>query len=216
MTKKNILIIIVILVFAIAGAAYTGLLPLPGGGEQTAAGEEQTAADEKQAASGEEQEITDSEQADVDEEQTVTGEEQTGGDGQADVSDKPEETANNSKDLVIRITDITEDAKFIAYDGLDTEMEIIAVKASDGTVRTAFNTCQVCYSSGRGYYKQEGGRLVCQNCGNSFGMDDVEVTKGGCNPFPITSDYKTETADTVTIPGEFLEAAQVIFENWKI
>ena len=45
-------------------------------------------------------------------------------------------------------------------------MEIVAVKALDGSIRTAFNTCQVCYNSGRGYYQQEGNELVCQNCGN--------------------------------------------------
>ncbi len=95
-------------------------------------------------------------------------------------------------------------------------MEIIAIRASDGTVRTAFNTCQVCYSSGRGYYKQEGDLLTCQNCGNQFGRDDVEVVKGGCNPVPITEEYKTENEDTITIPREFLEEAEVIFKNWKV
>lgn len=29
-------------------------------------------------------------------------------------------------------------------------------------IRTAFNTCQVCYSSGKGYYVQSGNVLVCQ------------------------------------------------------
>lgn len=205
---RNILIIIVIAVFAIAGAAYAGLLPFGDG--QAATGEEQTASGEEQTGAAGEQETADAEQA------ASGGEQETEGGGQADVSESPEEVAGNNKDLVISVADITEDAKFIPYDGLDYKMEIIAVRASDGTVRTAFNTCQVCFSSGRGYYKQEGDRLVCQNCGNSFGMGDVEVTKGGCNPFPITAEYKTETADTITIPGEFLEAAQVIFENWKL
>lgn len=56
------------------------------------------------------------------------------------------------------------------------EMEVIAVKDSGGTVRTAFNTCQVCYSSGKGYYKQKGDKLVCQNCGNAFTMDQVRIS----------------------------------------
>ena len=35
-----------------------------------------------------------------------------------------------------------------------TWLEVLAVKAPDGTIRTAFNTCQVCYGSGRGLYRQ--------------------------------------------------------------
>ena len=127
-----------------------------------------------------------------------------------------EAVVNENGDLEIPIADISEKASFYAYNELDSKMEIIAVKASDGTIRTAFNTCQVCYSSGKGYYKQEGDLLTCQNCGNQFGMDDVEVTRGGCNPVPITDEYKTVNEDTITIPREFLEEAQVIFENWKV
>ena len=53
-------------------------------------------------------------------------------------------------------------------------MVVLAFKASDDTIRTALNTCQVCYDSGRGYYVQEGDKLICQNCGNQFEADQVE------------------------------------------
>jgi len=123
---------------------------------------------------------------------------------------------NENGDLVIPIADITETAAYYAYEELDSEMEVLAVKASDGTIRTAFNTCQVCYSSGRGYYVQEGDVLVCQNCGNRFSMDEVEITRGGCNPVPIFEDQKQVTDDSIIIPKTFLEEAEVIFENWKV
>lgn len=117
--------------------------------------------------------------------------------------------------MVIPVSEITDKASFYSYDELDSKMEVIAVKAPDGTIRTAFNTCQVCYGSGKGYYVQEGDKLVCQNCGNRFGMDDVEVTKGGCNPVPINDDQKETTKDTITIPKESLKDAEAIFQNWK-
>lgn len=123
---------------------------------------------------------------------------------------------NENGDIVIPIADITETATFYAYKELDSEMEVLAVKASDGTIRTAFNTCQVCYSSGRGYYVQEGDVLVCQNCGNRFSMDEVEVTKGGCNPVPIFEEQKQVTDDSIIIPKAFLEEAEIIFKNWKV
>ncbi len=133
----------------------------------------------------------------------------------AAAGESKEAIVNENGDLEIPVADITEKATFYAYNELDSKMEIIAVKAPDGTIRTAFNTCQVCYGSGKGYYKQEGDLLTCQNCGNQFGRDDVEVTKGGCNSVPITEENKSVKEDTMTIPKEYLEEAQVIFENWK-
>lgn len=118
-------------------------------------------------------------------------------------------------DLIIKTSEISEKAKFYPVQVGGTKLEVIAVKASDNTVRTAFNTCQVCYNSGRGYYVQEGDVLVCQNCGNRFGTDDVGVTRGGCNPVPITANEKTVTDTSITISKELLTEAKAIFENWK-
>jgi uncharacterized membrane protein len=93
-------------------------------------------------------------------------------------------------------------------------MEVIAVKAPDGVIRTAFNTCEVCYDSGRGYYEQVGAMLVCQNCGNRFLMSQVETQSRGCNPWPIFASDKTVTDETVTISYEFLKKSKDIFANW--
>ena len=124
-------------------------------------------------------------------------------------------TATPSGDLIILKSEISETARFYPYKAGKTNMEVIAVKASDGTVRTAFNTCQVCFDSGRGYYKQQGDELICQNCGNRFSISKIEKQKNGCNPVPITSEYKIEDDNTITIPAEFLDAAKVLFEDWK-
>jgi uncharacterized membrane protein len=111
---------------------------------------------------------------------------------------------------------VSSEAGFYPVEIEGVRFEVIAVRASDGTIRTAFNTCQVCYDSGRGYYEQVGDRLVCQNCGNRFPIDTVELVRDGCNPLPITSAYKTETKDSVTIAKNFLAEASVMFTNWKI
>ncbi len=119
------------------------------------------------------------------------------------------------ENLTIPVSEISTTAKFYSVKVGGTTMEIIAVKAPDGSIRTAFNTCQVCYSSGRGYYKQSGGKLVCQNCGNQFGMDQVEIKSGGCNPWPIFDPNKTVTDDSITISYNFLKASKQVFANWK-
>jgi uncharacterized membrane protein len=118
-------------------------------------------------------------------------------------------------DLVIPVAEVTENAVFYPVEIGGTRLEVLAVKAPDGTIRTAFNTCQVCYASGRGFYKQQGTVLVCQNCGNRFRMSQVEVRSGGCNPVPIFKGNKTVTGTTITIPKAFLTEAKVIFARWR-
>ena len=118
-------------------------------------------------------------------------------------------------DLYIPAEEITDTATFYPLNVDGTAMEIFAVRAPDGTIRTAFNTCQVCYNSGRGYYKQEGSVFVCQNCGNRFRTSDIELVRGGCNPVPITSQYKTTGEKGITIGKDFLLKAKAIFGNWR-
>lgn len=119
------------------------------------------------------------------------------------------------EDLKILKSEVSEEAKFYPYKAGDIYMEVLAVKATDGSIRTALNTCQVCFTSGRGYYKQQGNRLICQNCGNAFRVDDVEVVRGGCNPVPVLPENKTDEGEYITIKKEFLEKNKVLFENWK-
>lgn len=118
-------------------------------------------------------------------------------------------------DIKILKSEVTANAKFYPYklDGLD--MEVLAIKASDGTIRTALNTCQICFDSGRGYYKQVGNYLVCQNCGNRFNQDQVEKIKGGCNPIPIMEDQKQDTGDYIVIPKDYMETQKDYFINWQ-
>jgi uncharacterized membrane protein len=120
-----------------------------------------------------------------------------------------------NRDLVIQVADITENALFFPVEIDGTLMEVLAVKAPNGTIRTAFNTCQVCYSSGRGNYVQTGTVLVCQNCGNRFRMSQVETRAGGCNPVPIFPVNKTQTDTTITISQDFLRQARTIFAGWR-
>jgi hypothetical protein len=118
-------------------------------------------------------------------------------------------------DLQIPKKEVTATAKFYQYRLDGVLMEVLALRAPDGTVRTAFNTCQVCYASGRGYYVQQGDVLVCQNCHNRFKASQVEIIKGGCNPLPITADLKTEDANTITIAKSLFAEAKPIFLKWK-
>ena len=115
--------------------------------------------------------------------------------------DSAENVTSIKKDgyLAIPIADLSQTASFYKAD-------IVALKDSKGNLRTAFNACQVCYSSGRGYYRQEGEYLVCQNCGNSFTIDQVGIASGGCNPWPILDSDRTVTDDEIQISYDVLKA----------
>jgi uncharacterized membrane protein len=133
----------------------------------------------------------------------------------SNLTGKKPQAAQPGEGITINKSEITNTAKFIPYQSASTKMELIAVKAPDGTVRTAFNTCQVCFDSGRGYYKQQGDELICQNCGNRFNISQIEKEKNGCNPVPILSENKTENDTSITIPASFMEQNKELFGNWK-
>ena len=67
-------------------------------------------------------------------------------------------------------------------DGLT--IKYFVLKSSDGVIRAAFDACDVCWYSGKGYY-QEGDYMVCRNCSKRFASVNVNVLRGGCNPAPL-------------------------------
>lgn len=124
-------------------------------------------------------------------------------------------TGTASADLKILKREVSDTVKYYPYKAGKTNMEVLAVKASDGMIKTAFNTCQICYDSGRGYYMQQGDVLICQNCGNRFQIDQIEVVKGGCNPVPITKENKIEDDSYIIISQAFMEENKDFFKNWR-
>ncbi len=137
------------------------------------------------------------------------------------ISKNNSKTTNNAfsftdgSNVVIEKALIGKDAEYFPYKSGDIDMELLAFKASDGSIRTAFNTCQVCFDSGYGYYVQEGDVLVCQNCGNRFPADRVGIETGGCNPIPIMPDDRIEDETTITIATSTIDPYSVFFERWK-
>lgn len=124
-------------------------------------------------------------------------------------------TLNEDGDVVIQVADISETASFYSYDANGTTVGLLAVKASDGTIRTAFDTCEECSGNQRAYFEQQGTQLQCKNCGNVYDIDKVGTERGGCSPISIMADEKTETETEIIIPAELIEENAVRFENWK-
>lgn len=126
------------------------------------------------------------------------------------------QTASGGENLVIATSEISETATFYPLTVDGTAMEVFAVKAPDGTIRTAFNTCQVCNGSPLAYFVQTGDTVQCQNCGNKFPMSRVGIESGGCNPVPIFDSDRSSTGESITISYDILQANAYRFpDNWK-
>ena len=75
-------------------------------------------------------------------------------------------------------------ALFLASEAGGRRIHYFALKSSDGQFRAAFDACDVCFRANRGY-RQEGDRMVCNQCGQAFPSVKVNDVKGGCNPAPL-------------------------------
>lgn len=122
-----------------------------------------------------------------------------------------ETPAVENGEISIDADTLTSKPVYINYDSNGTNIQLIAVEASDGTPRLSLNTCQVCNPSPKAYFKEQDGRLVCQNCGNVFTTDSVGETSGGCNPMYI--DYKN-TDGKLTVSVVDLDTYADQFASW--
>lgn len=139
-----------------------------------------------------------------------------------DADDKKLSNTNPSNavsGIEIKKVDVTNRASYYDYDADGTKVEVLALKAQDDSIKIVFNTCQVCYSSGKGYYIQvedeEGDELVCQNCGNRFSPDKLGIIKNGCNPLPILPENISDDGTTIKIDKNFLDKNKAYFSNRK-
>jgi uncharacterized membrane protein len=136
--------------------------------------------------------------------------------GLSQASSAPRASLVVDEDVVIPLSGVTSTASFYPVQIDGEQMELFAVKASDGSIKTAFNTCKDCYNSGNGYYIQDGSTLVCQNCRNIFSIENVGEVSGGCNPVPISDENKIVGQATITIPRSFLAQTKLEFDSWKV
>ncbi|UCF88348.1 MAG: DUF2318 domain-containing protein [bacterium] len=87
-------------------------------------------------------------------------------------------------------------AKYYSYrspQGLN--IRYFLLKSSDGVIRAAFDSCDTCWSAGKGY-RQEGDFMVCNNCGLRFASVKINEVKGGCNPAPLS---RTAQGDKIIV-----------------
>jgi len=73
-------------------------------------------------------------------------------------------------------------AHFFKFADNGKEIAFFVVKASDGSLRVAFDACDACYRDKKGY-EQQGDKMNCRNCNQKFAINRLGPNvSGGCNP----------------------------------
>jgi len=73
-------------------------------------------------------------------------------------------------------------AHFYRFEDGGKEIAFFAVKSSDGSIKTAFDACDACYKSKKGY-EQQADKMNCKNCNQKFAINRLGPNAtGGCNP----------------------------------
>jgi len=73
-------------------------------------------------------------------------------------------------------------AHFYKFEDGGKEIAFFAVKAADGSYKTAFDACDSCYRDKKGY-EQQGDKMNCKNCNQKFAISRLGPNAtGGCNP----------------------------------
>ena len=115
------------------------------------------------------------------------------------------ETTSPSGVVDIPLSSITNEARWYEHESGGDKITFFVVKASDGSIKTGFDACDVCYTYGKGY-RQEGDDMVCNNCGNRYpisGLGTENKNPGGCWPGYLSN---TVNGDNITIKKSDLKS----------
>ena len=87
-------------------------------------------------------------------------------------------------------------AHFYSYKGQGGKIPFFVIKGKDGTVRAAFDACDVCYKEKKGY-EQKDEEMICKNCNQAFPVAKIGTVSGGCNPSPLKTTPSDATLEIV-------------------
>ena len=122
-------------------------------------------------------------------------------------------TQNSATEFVYNASDFDDGkAKYYSYkspQGLD--IRYFLLKSSDGVIRAAFDSCDTCWTAGKGY-RQEGDFMVCNNCGLRFASVKINEIKGGCNPAPLS---RTAKGDKIIVKVKDIIEQGSFYFNFK-
>lgn len=119
---------------------------------------------------------------------------------------------DSNGDLRVAVDSLQDHLNYIDYGGAE---ELIFWKDGDGVIRTAFDTCEECYSGGNVHFTLSGDTLTCSLCGTTQSVSILGTDGwGGCKPVSITTDMRNDAGTEVVIPAAILAYAADMFSHW--
>ncbi len=109
----------------------------------------------------------------------------------------------------IPLSDVSTTLEYYTYDAGGTTVKYFAVLGSDGEPRVAFDACEVCFRSKKGY-SQVGASVHCNNCGLQFRIDDLGEENKGAGCWPSHLEHKIESGH-VMLKKSDIEAGASLF-----
>ncbi|OGT97454.1 MAG: hypothetical protein A2079_01170 [Geobacteraceae bacterium GWC2_48_7] len=96
---------------------------------------------------------------------------------------KYEKLKQNNGTITVPVAKLADGkAHFYKFEDGGKEIAFFAVKSADGSYKTAFDACDSCYASKKGY-EQQGDKMNCKNCNQKFAINRLGPNAtGGCNP----------------------------------
>ena len=120
------------------------------------------------------------------------------------------------KSLNVLIEDIHEGLNYFHAYVDDIYMELIVIRESEDTFRTAFNTCERCFVTGKGYFVLfDDGEILCYQCKMPVAIESIGLESSGCNPIPIPEEGIIITEDSIQFPYETLSPNAHKFINFR-
>ena len=106
----------------------------------------------------------------------------------------------NEQIIRIPVQELSGTANFYEEEINGVNVKFFAIKDTNGEIKTAFDACDVCYNSKKGY-TQDGEYMVCNNCGNRYhvsGLGTENKRGGGCWPSYLESEVKDDYLEIKT------------------
>jgi uncharacterized membrane protein len=75
-------------------------------------------------------------------------------------------------------------ARFYIYRLPDSTVRFFVIKSQDGSIKAAFDACEVCYRGNKGY-RQDADSMACNTCDNHFPIDSLDENRKGCSPVTL-------------------------------
>ncbi len=99
-------------------------------------------------------------------------------------------------------------AHFYKFEDGGKEIAFFAAKAADGSYKAAFDACDSCFKSKKGY-EQAGDKMNCKNCNQKFAIAKLGPNAtGGCNPGYLPSQ---QSGGAILIKVEDIKAGAKYF-----